>query len=145
MKWPDEAQFAGESLIAGPRTIFLYSLRSQEIVLGPHLTMAEAITLNIGNGAATLSYNEIIYSAIGGTTTESCREYTWRIMLVINPISIGPAFILPYSAWNKIGSSVNITVYYPREGSDVNQRLFLLNYSGYRQYLDDNSILMLLN
>lgn len=107
--------------------------------------MAEAITLNIGNGAATLAYNEIVYSKFNNEPTPDCNGYTWQIMLVINPMSIGPAFILPYSAWNNIGSSANITVYYPREGSNVNQRLFLLNYSGYRQYLDDNSILMLLN
>ena len=107
--------------------------------------MAEAITLNIGMGAATLAYNEIIYSKFNNGPTPDCNGYTWQIMLVINPMSIGPAFILPYSAWNNIGINATIMVYYPREGSNVNQTLFVLNNSGYQQYLYNNSILMLLN
>ena len=106
--------------------------------------MAEAITLNIGNGAATLSYNEIVYSYIGSGSTSDCNGYTWQIMLVINPLSIGPAFILPYSAWNNIRSDASMIVYCSIEGSS-NTRLFTLNYGGYQQYLNDNSILMLLN
>ena len=107
--------------------------------------MAEAITLNIGNGAVTLAYNEIVYSKFNNGPTPDCNLYTWQIMLVINPMSIGPAFILPYSAWNKIVFSANIQVYYPKEGSNSSQRLFALNSTGYRQFLDENSILMLLN
>lgn len=80
--------------------------------------MAEAITLNIGNGAATLAYNEIVYSYIGDGNTKNCSEYTWQIMLVINPISIGPAFILPYSAWNKIGNGASVRIYYASGNAD---------------------------
>ena len=107
--------------------------------------MAEAITLNIGNGAATLAYNEIVYSVIGSNTTESCSGYTWQIMLVINPMSMGPVFILPYSAWNNIGSGANIAVYFYRGTSTTEEMLLRINYAGRQQWVGSDSILMLLN
>ena len=107
--------------------------------------MAEAITLNIGNGAVTLAYNEIVYSKIGSGSTSSCSGYTWQIMLVINPMSIGSAFILPYSAWNIIESGARINIYYNKGDPNSQGYLFSINYAGRQQSLGDYSILMLLN
>lgn len=63
--------------------------------------MAEAITLNIGNGAATLAYNEIVYSFTVGSSTADSDEttnYTWSLLLLMNPYCI-QSYILPYIAY----------------------------------------------
>lgn len=107
--------------------------------------MAEAITLNIGNGAATLAYNEIVYSfTVGNSTADSdeTTNYTWSLLLLMNPYCI-QSYILPYIAYTFI--SADASMYIDLATNTGDRRIAYLNYSQYSIRISNNTILMLLN
>ena len=107
--------------------------------------MAEAITLNIGNGAVTLAYNEIVYSfTVGndGANSDETTNYTWSLLLLMNPYCI-QSYILPYIAYTFI--SAGASMYIDLATATGDRRVAYLNYSQHRIRISNNTILMLLN
>lgn len=104
--------------------------------------MADAITLNIGNGAATLAYNEIVYSFTSNSgASNNLKNYTWKLMIIM----YSPAFqtyILPYDAWKNhiFDAYVYVSTYDSKEHIAI-----VYSYNSGNVYIYDSAVLMLLN